>query len=95
MAFTFSGNNWTLTATSAATLESIQESGTFTLDSTANPKTIDLYTTSFPTAPELVGTTSLGIYLLSGTNLTVAIAGNPGDARPTAFTEGNPVFIKQ
>ncbi len=59
MTFTFSGDNFTATATG-----SIQWSGTFTLDSTANPKTIDLYyaTCTYPSDSN-VGKTALGIYL--------------------------------
>jgi len=91
--FTFSGNNWTLTFTST----SFQESGTFTINSVANPKTIDLYVaTSTDPSYSGVGETGLGLYQLSGTNLTLAL-GRLGDTtRPTAFTEDNTInLVKQ
>ena len=82
--FTFSGNNWTITSTIGD-----QTSGTFTLDSATNPKTIDLYFATYSepqAASQVVGKTALGLYLLSGTNLTLAL-GDPGTARPTSFIE--------
>ena len=93
--YTFSGNNWIVTSTPAG----IQESGTFTLNSTANPKTIDMYfaTSTYPsgTSPN-VGKTGLGLYIVSGTNLTLAVGDHPGDARPTSFTEDNTItLVKQ
>ena len=94
MTYTFSGHNVTLAFTSISTIpgttaKSLQESGTFTLDSTANPKTIDLYvvTSTDPSDPA-VGQTILCIYQVSGTNLT--IARDAGSAtRPTSFTADN------
>jgi uncharacterized protein (TIGR03067 family) len=80
--FTFSGNNWTATAGNRVM-------GTFILDSAANPKTIDLYFAAGGDPmydPMYEGETWLGLYQLSGTNLTIAFANLPGDARPTAFT---------
>ena len=94
--FTFSGNHWTMTEASAAQSQSIQLLGTFTIDSTANPKTIDLHIAAHPSS-ELIGKTILNIYQLSGTNLLViAFGDNPDTARPTAFTGTNVyTFIKQ
>ena len=91
LTYTINGNNWTMTRTSAK--GSIQESGTFTLNPTANPKTINLSCTAstYPSDPG-VGTTGLGIYQLSGTSLTLEMA-NKGDARPTSFTENSSITL--
>lgn len=90
--FTFSGNNWELIET--ATSVSFQVSGTFTLDPTANPKTLDLYITASTLASNMVGTTLHSIYQLSGTNL--AIANGQGGTRPTSFTADNTAnLVKQ
>jgi uncharacterized protein (TIGR03067 family) len=73
----------------------MQMSGTFTLDSAANPKTIDMVFTSYPMDTGMVGNTSLSIYQLSGTSLTLGLA-DPGSARPTEFTDDNRMdFVKQ
>ena len=73
----------------------MQMSGTFTLDSAANPKTINMLFTSYPMDTEMVGNTSLGIYQLSGTSLTLGL-GDPGSARPTSFTDDNRLdLVKQ
>ena len=87
MTLTFSGNNWTFTRSS------LQISGTFTINSAASPKTIDRYVTT-SSVPQYVGKTSLGIYLLSGTNLTF-VGLEPGNAtRPTSFDMAV-VLVKQ
>jgi uncharacterized protein (TIGR03067 family) len=94
--FTFSGNNFTSTLISTvASVPSMQESGTFTLDPTANPKTIDLYlaTSTLPSASD-VGKTELGIYQLSGTSLKLYLRSS-GDARPTVFPNDSLIFVKQ
>ena len=85
--YTFSGNNWECTW--ASTTFNAEMSGTFTFDSTANPKTLDLL---FTYADEMFGFTIeggtlYGIYQLSGTNLTLTFGGDPGTARPTSFTD--------
>ena len=91
--FTFSGNHWTMTEASAAQSQSIQLLGTFTIDSTANPRTIDmLYVSSVPATPGIAGTTALGIYQLSGTSLKLE-PGNPDSGRPTAFTENDSIDL--
>ena len=93
MTYTFSGNNWELTETKESTIM-VQMSGTFTLDSTANPKTLDLYTTACPIIPTQVGMTWHSIYKLNGTNL--AIANGEGGTRPISFTADNTTnFVKQ
>ena len=92
MTYTFSGNNWTMTIIAPST--SIQESGTFTFDSTANPKTLDMYMAACTDPSESnVGKTGLYIYQLSDTNLTLA-GGEDVFVRPTSFTVAR-VFIKQ
>ena len=93
LTFTFSGNNWaSIETTTSATV--YQMSGTFTLDSTANPKTLDLYITTATLWSNMVGTTLHGIYQLSGTNL--AIANGQGGTRPTSFTTDNTAnLVKQ
>jgi uncharacterized protein (TIGR03067 family) len=84
--YTFSGDSWSMVASSALTLHLVSQlAGTFTLSSAANPKTIDMLVSSSPSWPEMAGTTLLGIYQLSGTNLTLAV-GYSGD-RPTSFTD--------
>ena len=77
-----------------STSESGHDSGTFTLDSTANPKTLDMYLAASTDPSESnIGKTGLYIYQLSGTNLTL-VGGEDVDVRPTSFTNGR-VFIKQ
>jgi uncharacterized protein (TIGR03067 family) len=95
--FTFNGNQWTMVLASTSASQSFQESGTFTLDSTANPKTIDmLFVSSVPAAPGIAGTTSLGIYQLSGTSLTLELGDPTSATRPTAFTDDNRIdLVKQ
>jgi uncharacterized protein (TIGR03067 family) len=90
----FNGNQWTMTE-AIATVGSIQLSGTFTVDSAANPKTIDMLFTSFPMETDWVGKTSLGIYEISGNSLNLCM-GDPGETRPTSFTEDDTLtFVKQ
>ena len=93
LTYIFNGNNWTMTITTPT--ESVQDSGTFTIDPTANPKTIDMYLAAC-TGPweSNIGKTLPCIYLLSGTNLTIAFGDPGGIARPISFTNGR-VFIKQ
>jgi len=86
--FTFSGDDCTFTRPGV-----LQMSGTFNLSYAASPKTIDFYIAT-SSDPQYVGKTSLGIYLLSGTNLTLEI-GMPGDARPASFTEDGFNLVKQ
>jgi uncharacterized protein (TIGR03067 family) len=90
---TFIGNNWELIETlDSSTM--LQMSGTFTLDSTANPKTLDLYITACSMAPEQVGATLYEIYQLSGNNL--ALASGQGGTRPASFTADNTAnLVKQ
>jgi uncharacterized protein (TIGR03067 family) len=92
--FTFNGNQWTMTEASTSMALSFQMSGTFTLDSAVNPRTIDLYITACSIAPDQVGTTLHSIYQLNGTNL--AIANGQGGTRPTSFTADNTAnLVKQ
>ena len=93
--YTFSGDSWSMVASSALTLHLVtQLAGTFTLSSAANPKTIDMLVSSSPSSPGMAGTTLLGIYQLSGTNLTLSV-GYSGD-RPTSFTnESRLDLVKQ
>ena len=87
---TFSGNSWTMTETSTSASQSVQLSGTFTLDSAANPKTIDmLYVSSVPATPGIAGTTVKGIYQITGNNLMIATADTASDPRPTELNESN------
>jgi uncharacterized protein (TIGR03067 family) len=95
--FTFNGNQWTMVLALTSASQSFQESGTFTIDSAANPKTIDmLFVSSVPADSQIAGTTALGIYQLSGTSLMLGL-GDPGNAtRPTSFTDDNRVdLVKQ
>ena len=90
--YTFSGNNWECTW--ASTTFNAEMSGTFTFDSTANPKTLDMYMAACTDPSESnVGKTGLYIYQLSDTNLTLA-GGEDVFVRPTSFTVAR-VFIKQ
>jgi uncharacterized protein (TIGR03067 family) len=93
--FTFNGNDWELTELETETSTAvIQMSGTFTLDSKANPKTLNLYITDCPQGTEEVGTTLHSIYQLSGSKLT--IANEEGGTRPTSFTAYNTIdLVKQ
>lgn len=92
-AFTFSGNQWTLTGTNSSVSLQIG-TGTFTIDSAANPKTIDLYFISaVPADSQIVGKTALCIYQLSSNSLTLAIGDPGGTARPTSFSHNTTAMI--
>jgi uncharacterized protein (TIGR03067 family) len=94
IAYTFSGNNWTMTATAGS--ESIQMGGTFTINPTSNPKTIDIvYVYSVPANSSAIGKTALGIYELNGISLKLYINGVSSSVRPTAFPVDTMPFVKQ
>jgi uncharacterized protein (TIGR03067 family) len=81
--FVFTGNNWISLSSKS---DSDQMSGTFIIDTMANPKTIDLYIANASEESHWAGGTSLGIYVLNGSNLKLEVL-DPGDARLTEFTE--------
>ena len=81
--FTCNGSNFTYTCDTG-----IEGSGTFAIDTAANPKTIDLYITEH-TTPAFSGKTCLGVYEVIGTTLTIAMAEPPGTTpRPISLTDG-------
>jgi uncharacterized protein (TIGR03067 family) len=93
--FTFSGNNWVMIQ-KWGSQGSLQRSGTFIIDTTANPKTIDMNVTASTEGSLVVGMTSLGIYKISGNTLTLELAESPDEPRPTEFTDDNRMdFVKQ
>ena len=78
-------NTYTVTPRPGVTI-----TGTFKIDATAKPKTIDMTATSGDNA----GKTSLGIYDLDGDTLKICWA-PPGKDRPTEFksAEGSGVLL--
>ena len=81
--FTFSGSTFTYTCDTG-----IEGSGTFTIDTATDPKTID-FDITYHTTSEFIGETCLGVYEISGTTLTIALAEPPGTTpRPASLTDG-------
>ncbi|MFA5056172.1 MAG: TIGR03067 domain-containing protein [Dehalococcoidia bacterium] len=84
--FTFNGDDL------AVTNNGKDISGTFTLNTVANPKTIDFYIVTDEYGPEYEGKTAMGIYQLNGSNLELAL-GEAGGVRPTSFAEDNSIIL--
>ena len=80
--FTFIGSDVNI-----AGPDDVYYEGTFTIDKSKSPKEIDIEIVDNSIHPDLNGETSLGIYKLDGTKLTLSMS-EPGDSnRPTTFTE--------
>ena len=93
--FNFNSNQWNMMWAFGSESNTLQMNGTFNINPSANPKTIDMVYTSFPMDTATVGQTSLGIYELSGSDLTLDL-GDPGNtSRPTAFGDDAMTFTKQ
>jgi uncharacterized protein (TIGR03067 family) len=91
--YSFCGNNWVSTLISTSLIDEM--SGTFTLDSTANPKTLDLLITSPPTTDsDMYGSTWYCIYQLDDAFLTLEFGEAVGAARPTSFTNDSILFLR-
>ena len=90
--YTFSDSSWTVTDTNIETLQSIEMSGTFTIDTSANPKLIDLYIAA-SSLPDFVGATMFGLYEVSSSSLLLTY-NSSNEERPTDFTEAI-TYVKQ
>jgi len=77
LTMTFAGNKYTLKIGDDVVVE-----GTFKLDPSKNPKTIDEAETSGPNK----GSVSLGIYKWDGDDLTICFGANNDKNRPTKFS---------
>lgn len=96
LTFTFSDSNWTVVDEEWYKQDTtITLSGTFTLNTAAAPKHIDLLCSSSPD-PDYIGETVLGIYALNSTATACTMATSDfGDTvRPTSFVDAI-VFTKQ